>query len=161
MRFWLTGFVQVCASFCIRIVPKRQTDFPGSRRFNATRQCAGDPQDGKRFGGETLEQWFFLSSDCRQISGRGQVAAVSRVIAICVCVAQHSSKMAHVSGGNQREFDLVSAGECSVETARLLMDLCLLRRKLFLFVLSHFSVSGVSVSGMSGTVRRSTANRIP
>jgi hypothetical protein len=124
-------------------------------------QGAGDPQDGKRFGGETLEQWFFLSSDCRQISGRGQVAAVSRVIAICVCVAQHSSKMAHVSGGNQREFDLVSAGECSVETARLLMDLCLLRRKLFLFVLSHFSVSGVSVPGVSSSLRRSAANRIP
>jgi hypothetical protein len=34
----------------------------------------------------------------------------------------------------QREFDLVSADERSVETARLLMDLCLLRRMLLLFV---------------------------
>ena len=38
----------------------------------------------------------------------------------------------------QREFDLVSADEHSVETARLLMDLCLLRRMLLLFALFVF-----------------------
>jgi hypothetical protein len=61
----------------------------------------------------------------------------------------------------QREFDLVSADERSVGTARLLMELCLLRRTLLLFALFAFSASGVSVPGVSGTVRRSTANRIP
>ena len=61
----------------------------------------------------------------------------------------------------QREFDLVSADERSVETARLLMDLCLLRRTLLLFALFGFSVSGVSVPGVSGSLRRSSANRIP
>ncbi len=61
----------------------------------------------------------------------------------------------------QRKFDLVSADEHSVETARLLMDLCLLRRTLLLFALFVFSVSGASVPGVSGSLRRSLANRIP
>jgi len=41
----------------------------------------------------------------------------------------------------QREVDLVSADERSVETARLLMDLCLLRCTLFLLALFVFSFS--------------------
>ena len=40
----------------------------------------------------------------------------------------------------QRRFDLVSADERSVETARLLMDLYLLRRTLFLCALFVFAV---------------------
>jgi hypothetical protein len=58
----------------------------------------------------------------------------------------------------QREFDLVSADERSVETARLLMDLCLLRRTLLLFAWFAFSVSDASV--MSGSLRQSAANRV-
>jgi hypothetical protein len=38
----------------------------------------------------------------------------------------------------QREFDLVSADERSVGTARLLMELCLLRRMSLLFALFCF-----------------------
>ncbi len=60
----------------------------------------------------------------------------------------------------QRGFDLVSADERSVETARLLMDLCLLRRTLLLFALFVFSVSGASVPSVSGSLRQSAANRV-
>ena len=58
----------------------------------------------------------------------------------------------------QREFDLVLADERSVETARLLMDLCLLRCTLLLFLRCSFSQSVVPVyqacPARSGEVRQ-------